>query len=832
MRPALQRLLSRPSSLELLQCLLGNTACITPNRQQPLRCQQTKKPARNYTNLALAPQDLEELCVNYDHGHGRKIPKEPCARNGLQNVKTAAMDLYKPWSERLWSVEQMDFESNLCQASDAPRLLDSDPHRGDMTLWAFLLDYRHRKYGADGVTMFWDTIRTKGIRIPMTGVLADKMWSTFLSLGYENPMVLEQIWKYADNMDDIHGQRWSKLYCRIIQQFLINGHGDAAIRWNDKLALHHSPGPKGFGELCRQVTLWKGDMKALKKIYEKNKHRKVYSKVVPILCAQEDYKAALQWHFFFLQNGDLPATSKLVEPLVHFLAIYDRRNAVRVTKSLVEAGVSFAPSLSTKLNDNTKISREMMNLVHGKFFNISPKTYNDHLGARWFATSWISLDVAINAVHALGVQEIGPLSLQALALRELDTKGVVLRINQLRDLGISLGESLFSRSVETFARARQYEYLEGLLKSDQHPDELEDSRLQESLLASYAAAKDWAQYRRTLEIQSSRSRCPALEKENIILRSHAVTGDMRSVLQTLSQMHQNGTTVKTKSIASILMGILRPRNRGRRPTLGQTKGSDLGSAIMILKQIATSGNYVPVTAWGEILRRLGMLGQLRELENLCVFLASWYGPSNATRTIRQQSRRYRVPTQVPPSHPLHPLKMLFSGAFQKAVIDWGFIHSLKRKPQHSFTVIPSPDIICHDQPPIPNVTFGITLLRRLHDHGVHVELGAVKKAISLRLVTYYGPDRSKKRYNQQAIDSLGLRGGIDRDQSLGRMAAQIDEALGARVFTGADLPELIASRAKVTQRRLRRRNQRQIARGTLGSLPSPTSPMPPVSYRN
>lgn len=826
MRPALQRLLSRPSSLEFLQCLLGNTAPITSNRHQPLCCQQLNRSARNYQSLTLAPGDVEETCV--DNSPGREISGESRPRNVPQIVKSMAMDPYKRWSKRSWSVERMDFESNLYQAPDAARLLlDSDAHRHDMTLWAFLLEYRHRRYGTDGVAMFWDAICTRGAPIPMTGVLADKMWTTFLNLGYENPVVLEQIGKYADNMDCLYGQRWSKLYCRIIQHFLINGHGEAAIRWNDKLAERHIPGPKAFGELCRQVTLFKGDMGALKTIYKKNKHRKVYSKVVPILCVQEDYRTALQWHFFFLQNGDFPASSKLVEPLIHFLAIYDRRNAARVTKSLVEAGVSFGPLLSSKLNDNTKISREMMNLAHGQFFNIAPKSYNDHLGARWFATNWVSLDVAINAIHALGVQEIGPLSLQAIALRELGTKGVVLRINQLRDLGISLGDSLFSKSVERFARTRQYEFLQGLLKSDQHPDELEDSHLQERLLASYAATKDWAQYRRTLDIQSNRSTWPALEKENIILRGHAMAGDMRSILQTLSQMQQNGTTVKTKSIASILMGILRPRNRGRRPTVGRSKGSDLNSAIIILKQIATSGNYVPVTAWREIIRRLGMLGQLRELENLCIFLASWYGPSSATMSIQQQSRRYRVPTQVPTSHPLHPLKMLFSKAFQRAVIDWGFIHALKRKPRHSFTIEPPSNVILHDPTSNPNVTFGVTLLRRLHDHGVHVELGAVKKAISLRLVTYYGPARSKKRYNQQAIDSLGLRSGVDRAQSLERMAAQIDEALGSQVFAGADLAELISSRANITQLRQRRWNQRQISRAKLGRLP-PTGPFPQI----
>jgi hypothetical protein len=691
------------------------------------------------------------------------------------------------------------------------RLLDRNRYRDDLKLWACLLEYRKRIHGSSGVLTFWNAVQKGNLHLPTKGFLAEKFWPEFLALGFQDNALLDQVCGYADRMLDQYQERWSRLYVHIVQHFLISKQGERAVKWHKRLLSHHPPGPKAFAEMCRQVTFTDGDMEALRTIYTRNSHRNAYSKVVPLLCQREDFRGALNWHTFFLRMGDLPSSSKVVEPLVHFLTIYDRPNALKVTKGLVDSGVSFASRISKELNDNTKISREMMNLVHGKTFNVAVKKYNDSLGARWFATRWVSLDVAINAVHALGVQEIGPLSLQAIALRDPEPKAVVLRINQLRDLGISTGDSLFSRAVEHFARNRKYDLLEGLLYSDQHPKELEDGALQESLLTSYARAKDWSQYRRTLEIRSLVSKSPAMERSNIALRCLITGGSRTAVMEKLANMQTSGTPVTSKTIAHLIRYMLRPRRQGRRPvTLAGQRNrgaeNDLNMVVAILKRIMRSGNFVPILHWREIIRRLGMLGRFDDLQNLCRFLASWYGPRRSSFTYRP--RRFRLPAQIPTFHYLHPLKMLFNVSLQKSIVEWGFIHNLKRRPIHLDSIRSTTPT--RTQNKIPDITSGVILLKELNEHGVHINGKSVRSALFNRLITYYGPGRSSRRYNRYG--KARLRGKIDL------VAKQLDDALGGTYFTGVDLPKVVHVMAVMRLRRIDRRTRNKMEARRLGPV--------------
>jgi hypothetical protein len=818
MRPALQRLLARPSSLECLRYLVGTPALDAPVRDNRGCIHGGPIARRHQSAQAISTRDIQ--CGEAGEDYDERAPRISILPQNTKHKSSAVRKVerkprkliplkhkaYGPWSEKRWTRDELEFESNL-DDRDTRKLLHHEEHKNDTRLWAYLLEYRQRRYGESGVTMFWNAIYQNHIAIHTKGYLADKLWSTFLSLGLHDYNILYQLWRYADELSEKDKRRWPKLYVQMIGSLLLTGCGAEAVQWHDRLHQHHPPNYRTFAELCRVVTLKKGDMAALREIYKRNEHRKCYSKVVPVLCTQEDFKAAVDWHFFFIKCGDLPPKSKLVEPLLQFLAVYDRPQAARVTKSLVEAGVPFEVD-SSKLQDNTKISREMVNLIHGATFNVTVKTYNDNLGARWFATRWISLDVAMNAMHALGVQEIGPLSLQALARRELDAKGVSLRIKQLGDLGISIGKSKFSIAVDYFARYRNEEFLQGLLESDQHPDGLEDSTLQESLLSQYARAKDWAQYRRTLEIQSIGSKYPDIEKENLVLRSLVSERDIDAIKKNLFQMHTSGTPIQAKSIAHILRIVLRIRRPGRRPMSLWGKVNDLETSIEMLKGIMMSGSFVPVTYWREIIRRLGMLGRTHELEKLCLYLATWYGPTGDHALGHRRPHRYRVPRQVSTSHPLHPVKILFPVSLQKAIVEWGFIHAFRRQPIHTngFRSI-------RPKSSTPTVTSGISLLKQLHHQGVHVDGKSVRKAILNRVITYYGSGRSNKPYNRIARERIGM--------TLDEIAVQIDQALGGRYFTRVDLEKLVQSRATTTLQRLHRRRLRrlQAPRGEIRSLP-------------
>jgi len=642
--------------------------------------------------------------------------------------------------------------------------------------------------------MFWRAVQRGDFQLPTTGFFADRFWTEFLNLGFRDNEILQDIFDYSVELirksSDGERNRWPYFYTKVVQHMLITGRDAEAGIWESKLIRWHPPSYTELSLMFRNVTFLRGYKGDLKRIYERNDFRNLYSDIVPILCKQEDFESAYNWHKLLISRGDLPWKISLVEPMIQFFAVFYPIKAAKITKGLVDAGVSFAENISSTLKDNTKISREMMNIIHGDTTGFQPKEYNDGLGARWFATRWISLDVALNAVQALGIQEIGPLSLQAIALREPDPESVTRRLDQLRDLDISIGKSMFSRALDQFAREGQGDFLRGLLRSDQHPDELDDHKLQERLLTSYYRKQDWVQYNLTLAIRLVGSENAQVKSQNIILRNFLRVKNSSAIIKMLRKMRVEGTPVKSYTIHHILSWALGPRLPGRRPTTKHGRNNqpidDLRNVIIALRDIMESGTFIPITFWREIIKRLGMLWRLDYLTELCIYLASWYGPVNGANSAVQLSYRrtqqYHVPAQVPTSHPLHPLAILFPVKLQKAIVQWAFINAFRIGASPS-----SYGIFSDSRRPIDHITDGIKLLRRLNQYGVHINLISVKKAIMDRLIQLYSPGQSNRRYNRVAQRR--------NHHTLEEMAAVIDEALGERTLLSTpELQEVILLR--------------------------------------
>ncbi|KAK2624564.1 hypothetical protein QTJ16_005757 [Diplocarpon rosae] len=860
MRPALQRLVARPAARELLRLLAGCEAAASNYAPANLKSVGNWKGVcgkhhcevfgrqRGLTSATVAAKEKEEdsweretTGLSPKQVHKRAMPSSDesstcdASKNTLGEERTSFLpserhtrfeqsstanpkasitnttsalihnstkirdDELRPiWKEEMWTHQELDFQTNLevPPQGNRYRLLDSARYRHDLGLWALFLDYRKRIYGNEGVRMFWSAISNRGIQLPTSGSLADRFWPTFVDYGLENPDVLNEILTYADTILRTDGAYWTKLYSRIVQKLLTSQRGHLAQHWHSRLIQNYPPGPRNFAEMCRQVAFKSRDLTSLKAIYRQSPYRNIYAKIIPTLCERGHYKAALKWHNFLLKQRDIPSSAKVAFPLVEYLTTYEPANAGDVIKDLVAAGVESADEMS----QGAKISREMMNLIHGETLNIPEKQYNDDLGARWFATKWISLDVAIDGVLALGVQEIGPLSLQAIALRETQLENIYPRIKQLKAGGVSLGKSLYSCAIESFSRDGKYDLLEGLLRSDQHPNELENYELQETLLASYARARDWPQYRRTLEIRLLKSTTPEIDKRNIELRIIAGNGDFSAIRHGVEDMIISGIEFKRKTIAHLIRCTLNPRRPGRRPVQlrhgrdrSQDHGTDLDAILTMLKSIVRSDSFVDPKQWHEIIRRLGMTGQLQTLGNLCLWLASIYGPAN-TASGFPNAENYRVPTSVPTSNPSHPLHVLFSSKLQRAIIEWGFItnsrHQSPASPRSTQT-LPRARKPC-------KLTFGIYLLKRLNELGVHIDTKAVRRAIFDRLVTYYGPGVSNRRYNEASREKI---------DALENVAREIDHALDGVYFSaaGVGLKEMVEEMGMIRLRRLARR---------------------------
>ncbi|KAB8289838.1 hypothetical protein EYC80_010470 [Monilinia laxa] len=698
MRPALQRLISRYSSLNLLR-YITDTPLFTNIQYDGVG----RKCNRNYASLSIGLEGANQHVTNIDkpnsaqpvirHVISKRSSNGPRTVVSHADTKSMTIREYRRWKDYFTPVE-LEYESRVSKTTqeEAVRLVDNPIYEKDMDLWAVLLVYRRGMYGAEGVRIFWEAIRTRNIHLPVEGLASWTMWRAFVDLGLQDKAVLESLIQYADDLLQQTGQRWNGLYTSITYHLLLNDRGAEALQWHKKLM----------------------------------ETSKLYGRYMK----QEEYASAYKWHFSLFQKKDFPKSARPTEDLIRLLRKFRSPLALRVASSLVHVGISLPPSLESELKDTRSISREMMNLIHGEVFHIKPKKYDDELGARWLATTWIPLDVSIQSIHALGVREIGPLSFQSIALRDPDCKAIIKRLDQLSELGISPGRSKFVKAVESFAREGNHEFLNALLNSDQHPAALDDWAHQEKLLASYAAKEQLKEFRQTLAIRLVGSRTPDFDVYNIHLRICVIRHQWDAVLKMLSDMRMNHIPAKPGSISCILRQLLRPRRRGQRPVTDPRYNhfNDVTMATKILIGIMVSGSSVSIHHWTEIIRRLGMLGREKELHNLCMFLASWYGSKNHNLLPGANYLRIRDRTQVPDDlvptwHSQHPLRRLFPSSLQRAIVEWGFKRALVSPPPNF------PGLARVDKKTAYNVTNGIVLLRELYHMGVEIEPNAIRRAV-------------------------------------------------------------------------------------------------------
>lgn len=704
-----------------------------------------------------------------------KSPLLPLVQTFKKNSRKSRIGeiplIYGLWDRTYWGRDQLESESDL-ENLQPTNLLHQSNGDVDIKLWGYLLNYRQQAHGLVGIRMFWNAITTRGMLLPTSGALAKKIWTTFLELGFTDYNILNQVCDYADNILERHGKRWLLLYVSILEHMLIHENSKNALSWHRRLFAHHPPGAARFREFFREVVHQKGNISGLKMIYKLSPYRNVYSGVVPLHFKRGQIKEAVDWHFYLIKNNDLPSNPRMVVPLIKFLSAYDKSKSDLVLKSLTEAGILLCSKTEDQTNDDLKISGELMNIIHGKTFGISVKKYNDELGARWFATSWVNLDTAINAISALGVQEIGPLSLQAIALRDPTINSIIYRIKQLQNLGISLRNSVFIKALEHFIQIGNVEFLEGLLYSDQHPDQLDDFKLQQQLLFDYARAHKWSEFYRTVEIQSLSCKNTENYKSNVMLKVLLSNNQVHDAQKMLDHMQSEGNLIKSSSISLIISRMMQPRRRGCGPC-GSSK--QLNSSIKLLRDLMLSGNYIPAYHWREIIRRLGMLGRLDHLENLCLFLGRWYLSSRGN-----EPRARKFLSEIDANHPKHPARILFDSNFQRAVIAWGFIHPLKTAHRNSLLKVKQQhqQSIYSEQssPPfkLPNITFGINLLRKLHELGIYIDGCIVARAILNRLITYFGPNISTRKYNREAHTIM--------QGHLMDVVKQIDDAVGKSYY--------------------------------------------------
>lgn len=663
------------------------------------------------------------------------------------------------------SFEQLLVESDLGtgRSGTLQRLIDLPEHSHDYSIWSEYLAFRRRVYGLEGVRAIFQALKIRGIPLPLGSEDADKIWPPFIELALRDPSFLEILWKSTRSLYRQTSKLYSPLYVQIVGHHLTQDTAKA-LSWHNRFRVMNYPIPGQLAGLVEHAIRCKDGLKTLKKIYNASDDRDLYNALIPQLYAANKYEDALHWHHHLMHVGDLPRDINAVEPLRRYLASQHRFDDLRkLTIQLVDAGVSFAKTLSGVMKDNTKISREMANLILGETYGVAPKPIRDEFCARCFATKGISVDFVIACLASFGLNRLGPLALRELAIRANHVDEIALKLSRLKEADILLHECVFSRLVQKLVKERRQELLDSVLGSDQHPDVYEDVKLQQALLREYVQAQDWPQVYRTVAIlAASESDCtqPTVEAWNLLLQNHIDSKDWISIKTMVEDMIIHKIAISPQIVATSILGLLRSRNRGQKATTVLETTNDLSFVTNVLISICRANDSLPRLNWKEIFLRHAQEGRLSDVENITEFLLQHH-LKHATRLqtdtlkLGRRSHLSLDPMTLETTLSAHQaslasaaeLKRIFSPAWQQAVIAWGF--SCLNIAAHAG---PKPTTLpdCRTfktSTTLPAWTWGVQFLSFLRSRGVDVKTATVRNTCRTELLILFGPGRSREKEN-------------------------------------------------------------------------------------
>ncbi|MCJ1289766.1 hypothetical protein MMC34_001299 [Xylographa carneopallida] len=708
----------------LLRSSIPSLLCFSQlsRRQLPsIRCQLPIIFVRQFTSVEAIAQEPSQISAttattssakgDYEHGTndtratrrrrertgrrrrtGRKVNNHRVG--ALRLVATRASSNLLPWQKRITSFEQLNYESSLNLDSWLGlRLVDDVKYRYDPDLLLALIRFRERIDGVKGIAVIWKAFAKRVSRLKGHAVVEEvvpqenvdqswrEIWKSFLRAGFEDHQILKEICEYKR----LNKKRWKvggirNLYLAVIGHVLKVAPLEA-FEWHERLKAFPPNTPEQV-ELFDQAISNLLARRALLAIYADLPYPRLYSSIIPKLCALELYSEAISWHRMLLSRGDRPSSISIVKPLLEHLASYRQVKLLdQVTLELVNAGIPLDTTADVVQEDAPVVSRQSMNEIHAKFYNITPKQFSDGFCARLLATRMFSVKGIISGLQMLGVQVVGPLALREIALRTVDNgtcrlNAMTEHLDQIYEAKIEIASSKFSRLVQRLVREKHDQLLYSLATCDQHPDVLENQELQESLLPFYHRTGDDRQFERTIAVLTVDEKDEAMDTAywNILVRCDLKLQDLSGLLKKTEIMRDKGITLTHMSRSHMWCRLMNAGIPGQ-----LTRDTKTQTLISIWQAFMISGTYFELTDWIATLHRLGFHGQLKQYERLAFWLAKWYTDSNFRKSLTgvlkkgdesQVSSRYRV--QLSQADSVHPLQILFPEDTQVAILHWGF----------------------------------------------------------------------------------------------------------------------------------------------------------------
>ncbi|MCJ1405534.1 hypothetical protein MMC11_008762 [Xylographa trunciseda] len=584
---------------------------------------------------------------------------------------------------------------------------------------------------------------------------------SFLPAGFEDHQILREICEHIRL--NIRGRRrkFNGLYVAVIGHIL-KVEPSEAFSWHQRLK-DFPPDPEGQIELFDQTVASLPARQALLAIYADLPYPRIYSSIIPRLFARELYDDAISWHRMLLSRGDRPMSASVIEPLLEHLASSGNwKLSARVMAELVDAGVPFDATGNPIQEDIPVVSRQTMNEMHAKFYNFTPKRFSDEFCARLLATKMFSVRSVISGLQMLSVQAIGPLALREIALRTVHNEAcrpdeMAIHLDQLHEAKIQLGSSTFSRLVERLVREKYDQLLYDVVISDQHPDVLEDNKLQESLLATHLRTGDKRQINRAIAVLTLDVKDEAIDTAywNILFRCNLTLLDTSALLKTTEVMYVKGLPLTHMSRSYMWSKLMNPGE-----LVHSTTKEHAQTLISIWQGFMIRGTIIPLTDWVKTLRRLGMTGQLKAYENLAFWLAKWYtddrfgksliGTLNGADQLEASGKYSMPPTQT---NSIHPLLILFPNYAQVTLLAWGF-QMIKMTDLTS--CMPSERV---SKLAASDALWGLRMIARLRDFGINIDRATISRLCQTHLKRIFGLTRNSR--NRDHHISVGSKGRWD-----------------------------------------------------------------------
>ncbi|KAK1987347.1 pentatricopeptide repeat domain-containing protein [Colletotrichum cereale] len=570
-----------------------------------------------------------------------------------------------------------------CSPSESDlRLLDIPENQNDTSLWLSVLEAAKRQHGQDGVLAIWKAVERRKTLYDVTSEGAKSFWRIVLEAILHNEDKLKNVLLFSEWLLQAHAAQWPSLYSTTISYCLRNGQYCRAMQWHLRLIPNFDPGQEEFSALLREfAVIPEADMQqTLQAIYVTSLHRNLYDELIPFLYRNGRSQHCNGWRSLFVRHRDLPRQTADSQPYLKYLARYFPSVTLELEEQMI-----LSLNSSAYWNGQDDTLWDAMKDAQGDEGDARGRRHSDTLGARWFASSWVPLDFAIHAVHALGVRQIGPLSLQSIALRESTAHGVVARIEQLRKVNIGIGCSAYSLVLKRFAENEDNELLYELLHTDIHPDVFDDPLVLASICDKALKEGAWKTHRLLLAIQ------PAIVEEsidstsNFLVQECVKRGQGRQALALLDDMRTMNIDVSTATVQHICSSILDllPWN----PKTTATNGDAWNVAIACLTRLTLLRKPIHSRYWQKIIFGLGKFGRIGELEDLCLGIIDTYGKLCASEggllpvhyldtppsVLDGYATNVLVPADLPITHEHHPIRRIFDNpALHTAIVRWGF----------------------------------------------------------------------------------------------------------------------------------------------------------------